>query len=537
MKRVNEEYITQPFNQKICLILLFLFLLSFTLYLMTLAPDFLWSDSAKLALYVNERLFYGVEHHLHPLHTVLGLAFAKLPLPLAYTQNLMSAFMAAIAVSVLFLYLYQETRNRRAALLSACTLAVSHLFWHYAVINETYSMVAAVILLMVFTAHRYRIRPVLWKLYLLAFLAGLGYGLHGFTLLFLPGVLAIVWSSSLKETMKSPHPISLVFTFTMGAFPVFILPLFYGWTPWELLSRLWTGSQMNASVFLLNFAKLLRELVRYPLYLAYQFPSLGLILGIIGLVTSWKSKDKATAIGLTLLWVCTVFFSSLYFFQRQFAMLIPSFVVFAIWIGFGMNSLHVRFPALSRSVFTGLILTTSVILPPITYLAAWRIAESRHFPLPIRRLPYRNEYRYFFFPPKFMEYGAVRYTEDAFRQAEPGAVILADFNPGMALLYAQKVLGMRRDLIIDIRIDEWVHTSPNLAASILSYLEKEVIQRKHSVYLADNWAPYYRTEALRNRFKLTQDGGPLWHVKPFGITKVLSTPMKGTKNKNPKREE
>ena len=75
-----------------------IFVAALALYIVTLAPSYVWGDSTKLLFYVLEKKFVGLGAGFgtHPLHNVLGYAFSLLPLPFAYSQNLLSAFFADI---------------------------------------------------------------------------------------------------------------------------------------------------------------------------------------------------------------------------------------------------------------------------------------------------------------------------------------------------------------------------------------------------------------------------------------------------------
>ena len=70
------------------------FLAALVLYILTLAPSYVWGDSTKLLFYVLEKEFVGLGTGFgtHPFHNVLGYVFSYLPVSFAYSQNLLSAF-------------------------------------------------------------------------------------------------------------------------------------------------------------------------------------------------------------------------------------------------------------------------------------------------------------------------------------------------------------------------------------------------------------------------------------------------------------
>lgn len=484
------------------------------LYLLTLAPTYLWSDSAKLALYVHTRLFIGIGpgYGAHPFHSLAGYLFSFLPVPLAYSQNLMSAVFAAGSLGLLCTIVREVTGSLHAAMLAASALAVSHLFWLYAVINETYSLLAFFLLLalgvtLAWTRDRRDIR-----LYLLAAAIGAGVANHALMLLVVPGLLYLAWGDEFRRFIWSAKIIPTLAAFLLGSCQVTILPLL---TEPSLAASLSAGAADTATtyrVFAGQLSKLVREICLYPLYLLYQFPPVGTVLGLYGLVAELRARSRLA--GATVLMALPILlFASQYFLQRQFPMLIPTFVLFALWIGFGTARLLETCPTLNSARYVGLAFLLLCLLPPAVYYGAYRAADSFRVALPpIRTLPYRDTARYYFFPPKHMERGAQAYVEDSFKQAKPGAIILADFNPGMALLYGQTVRGLRPDVRITIAVDDWVHGSANPAQEMLRFLRQHVIERHETVYLADDWEAYYFTSEIKKEFDLSQTGGPLWEV-------------------------
>jgi hypothetical protein len=193
-------------------------------------------------------------------------------------------------------------------------------------------------------------------------------------------------------------------------------------------------------------------------------------------------------------------------------MFIPSFVIFSLWIGLGISLLLKRYPERNKQVAVTLFILLW-IAPPLIYYSAYQIAEAIPIDLSfIRKLVYRNTYRYYLFPPKHRERGAEKYVENSFHQAKENAMILTDFNPGMALLYGQKVLGYRKDLKILVLIDDWVLGAENPSEEILHFLRMHVGGENSPLYLADNWEAYYHISSIEKEFTLKQEGGPLWEV-------------------------
>jgi hypothetical protein len=483
------------------------------LYLFTLAPTYLWSDSAKLALFVHERQFAASGFEAHAMHAVLGYLFSLLPLSLAASQNLMSAVFAAGAVFLAFCILRTGVGGpgssvpAPAAFLASGSLAVSHLFWHYAVINESYAPLTFFLASGLFLAQKWRgSREPKW-LFLLALSSGMGFSMHGMTALFAPGLLVLLWNDEFGRFAASWRALVAAALFFVGAAPSFLLPLFGGASAAEVIGAFTGSLSGHYKMYSLGLGHWIKQLALHPFYLLYQFPTAGLPLAVWGLKGTWRSRFSAAT---ALLWAATVLFAAKYFLQRQFAMLIPSFFIVSLWLGVGLG----RYWRPGEWRKWAVLFLLLCVAPPFFYHGVYRLCRARGFHLSfVRTLPCRDTERYFLVPGKGRETGARDYAESCFRQAAPNSVILCDFNPGMALVYAQEVLGARKDVEIVMAVDDWVHKSPDPGEEVLKYLRRRVKEEKRTVYLADVWEAYYFASRVRREFTLDPEGGSLWRVK------------------------
>jgi hypothetical protein len=80
------------------------------------------------------------------------------------------------------------------------------------------------------------------------------------------------------------------------------------------------------------------------------------------------------------------------------------------------------------------------------------------------------------------------------------------------LIYEQRVTGQRKDLEIGVYIDDWIHYSGDSTAATMEFLREQVVAKGRTLYLADDWDPYYHSAEIRKEFHLEQVGGPLWEV-------------------------
>jgi hypothetical protein len=161
--------------------------LSLALYIRTLAPGLLPSDSGELQ--TLSALLGNTHPTGYPIYLLIGKLFTWLPVgDVAYRINLLSAAMAALAVAEVYLAGRLLAGHRLPALVGAIALAVSTSFWSQAVIAEVYTpgaafLVAVLICLLVWDALR---KPR--YLFLAGLLGGLSLGVHMTVALMAPAV-------------------------------------------------------------------------------------------------------------------------------------------------------------------------------------------------------------------------------------------------------------------------------------------------------------------------------------------------------------
>ena len=145
-----------------CQIFTLLFAATLLLYLQTLAPSVatLFDDSLEFPLVAHD---LAIAHPTgYPLYTLLGKLFTLGPFPnVAWAVNLLSAAVAALTVSLVYLVARMLTRRRWPALLGALALAASPVFWSQAVVAEVYTLNAALVAALLWLALRWA-RRTFW---------------------------------------------------------------------------------------------------------------------------------------------------------------------------------------------------------------------------------------------------------------------------------------------------------------------------------------------------------------------------------------
>ncbi len=477
-----------------------LILLAGAIYLLTLAPTYLWSDSAKLAIFVYKK-FVSFGWGSHGLHTLFGIIFSKLPLNLAYGQNLMSAFFATLALFFVYWIILSLTSNHLVSFISAVALGISQTYWHYAVINESYALDIFFRALCLWLVFKFTEENKFFFLYLFFFFFALSLGNHNSHFLWLAGYLLLVADKSVLKKFALDKIFLCLTSFVLGFLPLIIgVKVLSNFTWQETLRNFFASyyGELGHSYFAMG--RLPREILRYPFYLGYQFPFLCFFLGLWGAYLLRKEKSRVFY-GFLLLFLSTLIPASGYFMKaRQFALLLPTYLVFSLYLGRGLDRFSKRLPIFK---FKNILLFLVLVLPTVgAYRIMPGILKSTGIQLSfVRDLPYRDKFVYYLWPPKNKEYGATNYVEAAFTEAGPNSVIIADFNPGMALLYAQEVLDERRDVLIKEEIvDQIIYGKERPIMTFKRMIDTYI--NKRSVYLADIYEPYYFTTELKKYYNL-----------------------------------
>jgi hypothetical protein len=477
---------------------------SFFLYLNTLAPTVVWGDSAKLATFVND-VELKVRLEYHPLHTLLGQLFNSLPIGhCAYRLNLMSAFFGALTIGLLYLVLMRWTRLCIAALGGALALTVSHVFWLLSVITESYTLFTFLLAMMLWLMTLWDEKKENYLLYLAAFTFGISLSNNLLMPFFLPGFVYFYFSAQNRPHLTKYNWLFILLSSGLGASILIGL---------GLKSLLMGGQDLFDLVAMGPFkryyrspAKILFETIRYPLYLMYQFPIIGFAVGLFGAWSQIEShSERRKLCFLLILLLANIVFASGYMRQKQFFLMIGSFVVFSIWIGIGISALsswaHRRGPKYKAiGYFTVLSIT---LVPVIFYFCMPTIVKKYNLDLvKARSLSYRDNTRFFLVPAKHNEYGAERFGKEVFLIAAPKSIIIADFTPIAVLRYYQKVHKMRKDVWLKLIDFEPLD---------LEFVDRYINQRP--IYLADDLEPDYNIAGLKTKYNLIRVG-PIIKIEP-----------------------
>ncbi len=420
------------------------------LYVVTCAPAILWQDSGQFVYRIWHNDIQG-ERGLalaHPLYIMIGIAVKYIPLgELAYRVNLISAVFGAVTVANVFLLLRLWVGRSLPAAIAAITFALSHTFWFYSSIAETYTLYTALLTGELIMLLRYMQSSKVGYLYWLGLLNGLAIADHMFASipLLCYGVFFVMLL--VKKRIGFRHLAIVVLLWIIGAAPYEYLIIkniiqsgnFTGTVLSAAFGSGWQRAVLNTSLSL----KIVKENI---LFLLLNFPTPNLLLLFVGFFGLYKyCSPKAFSNVFLVLLVLFFLFAFRYIVPDRYTFFMPFYCMVSVLVGLGTYVVNKR---MSSRVFVCLVLIFAFLPVPV-YAAAPIIAEKVGLSIGTRReIPYRNGYRYFLCPWKTDYKGADRFADEALALVENNAVIYADSTVVYVLLYAQQVEQKRRDVKI-----------------------------------------------------------------------------------------
>lgn len=479
--------------------LLFVFAAALTFYGVTLAPTLIWGDSAWFALQV---LRWPVEYGTagdHPLFVLLGRLFVLLPGEPARNLNLEAALFGALAVVLVYRCARQLGTSRAAAAVGAAALCVSHAFWLHAVIAEVYTANAFFLLATLSLLLDWR-RDERWR-YLVAALLVFAIGLTNHLVLAAVAPAAAVFVAATRPRTFLGR---WFLAGAVGTIGVIIAVGFVVPAARAALHHIWVGPPSIWEYFnpRVQLGLTVREAGYYLLFLMYQFPSVSLPLGFVGIWALVRHDRRGAALLLLTIAVNAGVFIHHTGWQSQatskFVFYIADYAVFAILCAIGADEML-------RSRRWGVAMFALVALvPPALYALVPAAANLYGIDIvQAKSVPYRDNETYFLNPNKHGYDGARRFGEEAMRAAGRSAVIYGDFTPFAVLQYLQAVEGLRPDVLLR-------HASEGGRVPVRWTFDAG---RRRPTYIT-TWTPdYYDLSGLTGSYD-SVPAGPIIEVRP-----------------------
>jgi hypothetical protein len=226
-------------------------------------------------------------------------------------------------------------------------------------IAEVYTLHTALMAAIILAGLRWRERPTAKRLALITFLVVLSLGNHAATVLLIPGLVWLGLSTAPGKLLE-PRTWRLAVPAALLASTVFLyLPLRYAADPLfnyagafnaqghfepvnlqtvEGLLWLLSGRTFAGQMFGYDATGLLSELGAYTTQLWQAFFALGIGPGILGAAVLWR-RDRSLGGLFLLLFVTNVAFYASYRVVDKNTMYLPTYVVWALWLGLGLQAL------------------------------------------------------------------------------------------------------------------------------------------------------------------------------------------------------
>ena len=511
-------------------------------YVTTLAPSLVWADGARLqtdavtgsSLYWQfdevaavptdgwpfDRL--GVAAWDHPLWVVLGHCLTSFGVgDPAWKLNLLSAVPASLAVALVFLIIHELSGEWSGAAAGAIALAVSQVYWFHAVTAEVYALHALFMAVLVWMALHWESFDAR-RLAAAGFIAGLGFSNH--VMLLLTVLPAAVFVAVRDRSSQVQHR-RLGWASWLMAGVAFVL----GSMLWLVqFARMTHVAGFRATAAIATGFPWLGErwpgpggwtlLVNAGQYLAvatYQFTPLGLAVGLYGAVRLCR-RHRAEGALLVSLFGLHAAFSANYTVADRFAFHLPSFLVFAVFVGYGVSEalLRLRSATWMRTRVAAVAILGVMaapigiyhLVPGVLHRAGVTDAD-----LGISTLGSRDGIAYFLDPNKRGDDYAERFGRGALTGLAPGATVLVawprDLETYAALRYFQLTEGLRPDVTVDLML----FTGLSVHDSALAIAQTQAQCRP--VYLASEDAATYPVRELRVQFALTSES-LLFRLRP-----------------------
>jgi len=461
----------------------FLALSLFAAYLVSMAPGFTWAhDGADGGDLITAAATGGVPHPSgYPTFLLLARLFQSLPVgSIAFRTNLMSGVFTALTALLIYDVVVASPGSPAkgrplAGLIAGYAYGFSALAWSQATITEVYALhvffVALLIWLLVGRFAFSQNRPLLDAALGLAM--GLALGNHLTALFLLPAVFVtglVTTLSKKKETQWSIDWASLGrrLAWMSAGLLVYLsillraasrAPVNWGEAiDLQNLGWLVSGAFYQHYAFSVPVDSVLLRLISVAQLLMAQFGFLGLVVGLYHLIRNPSLSRRSLVCG----WVAiaSIVFSIGYNTTDSYIYLLPFFLVFAIWIGFGVGDigglLAQRGPWLSPAL-NAILLIFLFAMAAVTYPQIDLSADHR----------------------------ADHFEKAAFAVLPPQSIVVAKGDQALfSLWYYQFVLKDRPDLVIlgdgllssPWYIDVLHDTYPTLKLSLQDVLSRSIAE-------------------------------------------------------------
>lgn len=388
MRNILQQIVeNSPLRVKNSILPLSAFIFSFALYVKTLMPSVGFGDTGD---FITASYLLGIPHPTgYPLYTLLGKLFTLIPLSsIAYRVNLVSAFFAALTIAVLYLIVEKITEDKIAAAFASLIFAMSSLFWSQSTQAEVYTLHIFILSLLILISLNLGGSNVRAndgegtidhkRLYMFAFILGLGLTNHISVLIYIPAFIFAILDTD-WEVIKNVRVMLLMSVCFLSALLFYLyLPLRASvhlprpWVDPSNIQNFW--AYVTAAPYKGYLTYFLPEVAgmqapRYLSLLLKQFPIYLFVLIPLG-IWYFVKKERKILLFLLLFYLTNVGFFINYHVTDIEVFFLPSCLICAIFVGAGIAGLKKLLSELkmrkvynsSINVFIALVLVASLLM-------------------------------------------------------------------------------------------------------------------------------------------------------------------------------
>ena len=374
----------------------------------------------------------------HPLYIAAGQVLRHVPVgTLPGRLNFFSGLGMAVALANLAAVVSVLAGRRWVGLMTAAVLAVTHTVWWLSTAAEVYTWsvagLTAELWLLILLMRRPGWRPLAG----LALVNGLGLCVHNFALLPLPVYAAVAIVLTLRRRLPAWSLGVAAAAWALGA------GLYLDLIVQEAYRAGGVGAAVHSALFgkyvtqVTNVTHVSKNFAANLVLSGVNLFSVLTPLAVIGWIMMRRRLGAAITAALAAVTLIEVLFFVRYPVPDQFTFVLPTLVMLALAAGVGLSSLADASPQWRRAAIAACVV--SIVAQPVLYalapsaLRAAGVKISRR-----RRLPFRDEARYWLVPWKHNEDSAGRFATAALQQAGPDGVILADSTATPPLLIVRR---------------------------------------------------------------------------------------------------
>ncbi len=394
------------------------------LYSVSGAPSLLWQDSGMIQYRVlNNDIKGGLGLALsHPLYYIVSIGAKYIPIGNVIRRiNLVTVVAGSFAIANIYLLMRLWLGKFWPAIVSALTLALSHTFWWYSAVTETYNMYLALFLAELIFFLRYLKDGKPGNIYLIGLFNGLAISVHMFAVIPLACYAVYIVYLLVNRRIRTQTVLLFILFWIVGALPYEYLIVgdmvrtgdFLATVRSAFFGKSWGNAVLNTTIS----PKIIKEDI---LFISMNFPTLNIIFIIPGFYSLFK-LDKQQGFGrmTAVLFVLFLLFACRYTVADRYAFFLPFYAVTSLIIGLGVCSFKQKYISIMAAPLAIMVVAVYIFLPMLA---------DNYYPVfkNTRHLPYRSEYTYFLQPWKTGYYGADMFARQALESVPENSLIFAD---------------------------------------------------------------------------------------------------------------